>query len=106
MDTLRKIAHARSGDKGTHANIGVIARSEAAYTYLKINLTEDLLLKYFSPLGPSKIVRYEVPNLLAFNFVLHDILDGGGSQSLRLDAQGKSLGQALLELPMNLPKDL
>lgn len=103
---LRDIAHARSGDKGNHANIGVIAYNQAGYDYLKQELTEKKMEKFFSSLSPRQVIRYELPNLLAFNFILEGVLDGGGSRSLRIDAQGKALGQAVLEMPLQLPTDV
>lgn len=97
---LSDIAYARSGDKGAGANIGVIARSPEAYSFLQRYLTPARVEQYFAHLGPGRVARYELPNLLALNFVLPAILDGGGSLSLRVDAQGKALGQALLEMPI------
>jgi len=103
---LREIAYARSGDKGTDANIGVIAYTPEGYEFLKEHLTEDLIQEYFSSLGVKETVRYELPNLGALNFVLKGVLDGGGSRSLRIDAQGKTLGQALLEMPIQVPEKI
>jgi hypothetical protein len=99
---LRQIAYARSGDKGSGSNIGVIAYSEKGYQFLKKALTEERISTYFAPLEPSHVKRYELPNLLALNFVLSDVLAGGGSRSLRTDSQGKALGQALLEMPIEV----
>jgi hypothetical protein len=101
MRTLRDIARARSGDKGSSANIAVFAKSRRAYAMLRKRLTAAAVEKYFKPLGAGRVIRYEVPNLLAFNFVLPGVLAGGGSLSLRADAQGKTLGEAILE--MRLP---
>jgi hypothetical protein len=95
---LGDIAFARSGDKGSSANVAVFARSAKHYELLQKKLTAAVVQKYFKPLGVGKVVRYEVPNLEAFNFILPNILAGGGSRSLRIDAQGKTLGQAILEL--------
>lgn len=95
---LGTIAHARSGDKGSSANIGVIAYDEKDYDFLKKKLTAEKVEAYFKPLGVTETIRYELPNLLALNFVLKGILPGGGSRSLRIDAQGKALGQAILEM--------
>ena len=103
MTTLREIAFARSGDKGNAANVAVFARSSAAYDWLRLNLTADRVEEYFRPLGVGRVLRYEVPNLEALNFVLPHVLGGGGSRSLRIDAQGKTLGMALLEMPVELP---
>lgn len=102
MRKLRDIAYARSGDKGSSANVGVIAKTTEDYVFLKEHLTEECVQAYFLPLGVQKTVRYELPNLEAFNFVLYGILQGGGSRSLRVDSQGKALGQILLELDLNI----
>ena len=101
MIPLREIAFARSGDKGASANIAVFGRTPAAYGWLQVHLTESIVESYFKPLGVGKVVRYDVPNLHALNFVLTDVLAGGGSRSLRIDAQGKALGMALLELAVD-----
>jgi hypothetical protein len=95
---LGEIAFARSGDKGSSANIAVFAREPADYDLLRDQLTEAVVKKFFMPLGVRKVTRYEVPNLDAFNFVLDGVLGEGGSRSLRIAAQGKTLGQAMLEL--------
>jgi hypothetical protein len=100
---LSTIAHGRSGDKGNHANVAVIAYTPAGYAWLRQHLTADAVRDYFAPLGPSRVARYEAPNLLALNFVLHDILAGGASRSLRADTQGKSLALALLHMPIERP---
>lgn len=99
---LRRIAYARSGDKGSSANIGIIAYDKAGYLFLCDYLTGDKVEAYFKPLGVASVIRYELPNLMAFNFVLKDVLAGGGSRSLRIDSQGKTLGQALLQMPISL----
>lgn len=99
---LRDIAFARSGDKGRGANIGVIAYTDAGYRFLVRELTTERVAKYLAPLGSLNTVRYELPNLMALNFVLPLVLGGGGSRSLRIDAQGKALGQALLQMPMEI----
>jgi hypothetical protein len=104
--TLADIAHGRSGDKGNHANVAVIAYAPAGYAWLRENLTADRVRDYFAPLGPSRVVRYEAPNLLAVNFVLYDVLAGGASRSLRTDSQGKTLALALLQMPIERPTDL
>lgn len=98
--TLEKIAYARSGDKGSNANIGVIAYSDEGYEFLVKHLTAERVHQYFLKLGVTLTKRYELPNLMALNFVLYGVLDGGGSSSLRIDAQGKALGQALLQMPL------
>ena len=106
MIRLGDIAYARSGDKGAGANIGVIARTPPAFDLLRRMLTADLVAQFFRPLQPGTVRRYELPNLNALNFVLPTILAGGGSVSSRTDAQGKALGQAILELPLDVPDDL
>jgi hypothetical protein len=100
---LGEIAHARSGDKGAGANVGVIARTAAGFEHLRRHLTAEAVEAFFKPLGVGKVVRYELPNLRALNFMLPRILDGGGSVSSRIDAQGKALGQALLEMELPVP---
>ncbi|HXQ82155.1 MAG TPA: hypothetical protein VN775_12625 [Opitutaceae bacterium] len=104
MIPLREIAFARSGDKGSSANIAVFARTPAAYGWLRGHLTEAAVEAYFRPLGVGRVTRYDVPNLEAVNFVLTGVLAGGGSRSLRVDAQGKALGMALLELQVDYPE--
>src|SRR5262245_60146656 len=103
---LGEIAHGRSGDKGAAANVGVIAYTTVGYESLRANLTAARVEEFFKPMGVGKVIRYELANLLAFNFVLPNILDGGGSLNLRLDAQGKALGQALLEMELEIPEEL
>jgi hypothetical protein len=95
------MAHARSGDKGNRANVGVVAFDEACYAWLKEHLTVQVVADYFRPLGVGTVQRYELPNILAFNFVIDEALAGGASRSLRLDSQGKALGVALLELRLH-----
>lgn len=90
------LAHGRSGDKGNDANIALFAYTPEGYQQLLTALTEKKIAEIFAPLGVKGVKRYEVPNLLAINFVLQDVLDGGGSLSLRSDSQGKALAQALL----------
>jgi hypothetical protein len=103
---LRTIAHARSGDKGNHANVGVIARSDAAFEYLKKTLTESFVREFFAELSISKVERFELPGIRALNFLLHDALEGGASRSLRTDSQGKVLAIALLEAKLPLDESL
>ena len=97
---LSAIAHGRSGDKGNHANVAVLAYTEDGFAWLRERLTADVVRDYFRSLGPSRVVRYEAPNLLAFNFLLYDVLGGGASTSLRSDTQGKALALALLQMPL------
>ena len=102
---LSEIAHARSGDKGAGANIGVIAYTREGFELIRQKLTAEAVEKFFKPMRPGKVTRYELPNLLALNFVLSEILDGGGSVSLRIDAQGKALGQVILQMPIEMSDD-
>ena len=97
---LSDIAHGRSGDKGNHANVAVIANTASGFTWLRERLTAEVVRRWFQPFGPSRVVRYEAANLLAFNFVLYDVLAGGASRSLRSDTQGKTLALALLRMPL------
>jgi hypothetical protein len=106
MIRLREIAFARSGDKGNSANVAVFGRTPEAYAWIRQQLTAAAVEDYFRPLGVGAVVRYDVPNLEALNFVLPHILGGGGSRSLRIDAQGKTLGMALLEMPVEAPESL
>src|SRR4051812_43374537 len=97
---LSTIAHGRSGDKGNHANIAVIAYTPAGYAWLRANLTAEVVRQYFAPLQPSRVIRYEAANLSALNFMLLDVLAGGASRSLRSDTQGKTYALALLQRPV------
>ena len=103
---LSTIAHGRSGDKGNHANIAIIAYTPAGFAWLREHLTADVVAGYFENLGPSRVVRFDVPNLLAVNFLLHDVLAGGASRSLRVDTQGKTLALALLQMKIEEPANL
>jgi hypothetical protein len=102
---LRDIAHARSGDKGNHANIGVVACTPEAYRFLGQVLTETRVAEFFLPLRPRQVQRFELPGILAYNFLLLNVLGGAASQSLRIDSQGKVLSAALLELELPVPAD-
>jgi hypothetical protein len=104
--TLGCVAHARSGDKGNHANLGVIAYTGRGYEFLRDQLTAQRVAAYFAGLGATRVERYELPRLWALNFLLYDCLGGGASQSLRIDTQGKLLGTAILDLPLPEPADL
>src|SRR5205807_10041469 len=105
LPKLSAIAHGRSGDKGNHANVAVIAYAPAGFAWLREHLTAERVAAYFAPLGPSEVERFEAPNLLALNFLLRDVLAGGASRSLRSDTQGKTLALALLQMPVDLPAD-
>jgi hypothetical protein len=103
---LRDLAHARSGDKGDTCNIGVIARAPEIYPWLRQTLTEASVKRIFKGICHGAVERHEVPNLMALNFLLHQSLGGGGTVSLRLDAQGKTLSHALLAMEVKAPKAL
>lgn len=99
---LRDIAHGRSGDKGNAANIGIIAYDDKGYRLIKKHLTAKRVKKHFKGICFGKVERYELPNIRALNFVLHDTLGGGGTVSLKHDAQGKTLAAALLRLELKI----
>jgi hypothetical protein len=103
---LEDIAHARSGDKGDGSNVGLIAYTEAGFRLLQRLLTVERVKQHFSALCKGDVERFEVPNLKAINFILHDSLGGGGSESVKTDAQGKTHGQALLRMELDLPGDV
>ncbi len=103
---LSDMAHGRSGDKGNHANIAVLAYTPAGYDWLREQLTAEVVRDYFRELKPSRVERYEAANVLGLNFVLYDVLAGGASRSLRIDTQGKTLALALLQMPVERPPNL
>lgn len=103
---LGTIAYARSGDKGDHANIGVAARSPEAFTFLREVLSAKRVRAFFRDRVAGSVMRYELRNLLAFNFLLHNALGGGGTLSLRVDHQGKTLAQGLLTMELDVPDDV
>ena len=103
---LHEIAGARSGDKGKHSNVGLYFYKESIYKWAKKNITTDIVKKYFSEIVKGDVIRYELDNISALNFILKDSLGGGGSETLINDAQGKTHGQALLLLEVNIPKEL
>src|SRR4029450_1155559 len=105
MYRLSDIAHGRSGDKGDHANVAVLAYTPAGFAWLREHLTAERVAAYFGPLGPSKVERYEAANVLGLNFLLRDVLAGGASRSLRTDTQGKTFALALLQMPIELPAE-
>lgn len=103
---LSTIAHGRSGDKGNHANVAVIAYTRAGFDWLRKNLNAERVAEYFASLKPSRVERFEAANLLGLNFILYDALAGGASQSLRSDTQGKTYALALLQMPIDPPANL
>jgi hypothetical protein len=100
---LGTIAHGRSGDKGNHANVAVIAYTPAGYAWLREHLTSAVVQHYFASLSPARVERYEAGNVMGLNFMLYDVLAGGASRSLRIDTQGKALALALLQMPIDVP---
>ena len=103
---LMRIAHARSGDKGDTANIGLIGRSAACYVWIRENVAAELVKAWFEGIVSGEVHRYLVPNLWALNFLLEESLGGGGTVSLHIDAQGKTYGQALLRCRVPIPMAL
>ena len=101
-----RLCLARSGDKGDTANIGVIARSEAIFQWMVEHLTPAFVKRYFDDVCEGEVERFELPNLLAVNFLLHRSLGGGGTLSLMLDAQGKTYSQFLLAATVEVPEEL
>lgn len=101
---LVDIAHARSGDKGDTANVGVIALRPEWYPVLERQLTRDRVAQHFSEIITGDVERFELPNLSALNFLLHGALGGGGTLSLKTDAQGKVYSTALLRMVLDIPE--
>jgi hypothetical protein len=102
---LSRIAHTRSGDKGDTCNIGVIAWEDRYYPVLLREVTAARVKDHFGALVEGEVERYELPNLAALNFLLHRALGGGGTVSLRTDAQGKTFGAALLSLEIEIAEE-
>jgi len=100
---LLDLAHARSGDKGDTANVGVIARRPEHYPLLVRALTAERVAAHFAGMITGPVERFELPNLHALNFLLHGALGGGGTVSLKTDAQGKTLSTALLRMEIEVP---
>ena len=103
---LSTLAHGRSGDKGNHANIAVIAYTPTGFAWLQQHLTADVVRAYFAHLEPSRVERFEAANVNAVNFMLYDVLAGGASRSLRTDTQGKTLAVRLLMLEIEVPANV
>jgi hypothetical protein len=102
---LLSLAHARSGDKGDTANVGIIALKDEYYPLLVRELTASNVEKHFGPMVKGDVERFELPNLKALNFLLHGSLGGGGTLSLMTDAQGKTFSTALLRMSIDVPED-
>ena len=100
---LRQIAHARSGDKGDTANIGLIALKPEYYSVLVREVTAERVKQHFRGVCLGEVERFEIPNLHALNCLLHESLDGGGTLSLKADAQGKTYSSALLRMEIDVP---
>ena len=100
---LKDIAHGRSGDKGDAANIGIIAYDTKGYEILRGHLTTEKVKDHFKGICFGEVERYEMPNIRALNFLLHGTLGGGGTISLKHDAQGKTLAAALLRMEIEIP---
>ena len=99
---LTKLAHARSGDKGDTANVGVIALKDEIYPILVREVTREKVKEHFGEMVKGEVERFELPNLKALNFLLHESLGGGGTLSLMTDAQGKTFSTALLRMKIEL----
>lgn len=102
---LTQIAHARSGDKGDTANVGVIALKEEFYPFLVSEVTAEKVKEHFGEMVKGNVERFELPNLHALNFLLHESLGGGGTLSLMTDAQGKTFSTALLRMKIEIPDE-
>lgn len=102
---LSRIAYARSGDKGDGSNVGVVAFNQQGYELLCRQLTPDAVKQHFREICLGPVERFEAPNLLALNFILHDSLGGGGSESLKTDAQGKTHGLGMLFMEIEVPDE-
>src|SRR5207302_8380965 len=103
---LVRLAHARSGDKGDTANVGLIALKPQYYPVLAKQVTADRVQKHFTGICFGLVERFDLPNLHALNFLLHESLDGGGTLSLKADAQGKTYSAALLRMEIDVPDEL
>lgn len=102
---LTKLAHARSGDKGDTANVGLIALKDEFYPILVREVTAARVKEHFKGICRGDVERFELPNLGALNFLLHESLGGGGTLSLMTDAQGKTFSTALLRMEIEIPEN-
>lgn len=103
---LIEIAHGRSGDKGNASNVGIIARHPDVYPFLKEFLTAARVKEHMKNVCKGEVERFELPDIGALNFLLHDSLGGGGTVSLKLDAQGKTHSYQVLRMDVDVPSDL
>lgn len=103
---LIEIAHGRSGDKGNGSNVGIIARHPDIYPFLEENLTEERVKDHMKHICKGEVERFEIPNIGALNFILFESLGGGGTVSLKLDAQGKTHASTLLRMDIDVPEEL
>ncbi|MES1242076.1 MAG: hypothetical protein ABUT39_10690 [Acidobacteriota bacterium] len=103
---LYEVANARSGDKGDASNVGLIAKTPGLFEAIRGQATADRVAEHFRQVCRGGVERYEVPNLLALNFMLKDSLGGGGTESLKNDAQGKTHAQGLLQMEVEIPDEL
>ncbi len=103
---LIEIAHGRSGDKGNGSNVGIIARHPEIYPFLKKVLTEERVKEHMKHICKGKVERFEMENIGALNFILNESLGGGGTVSLKLDAQGKTHASTLLRMDLDVPDEL
>jgi hypothetical protein len=102
---LHDVANARSGDKGNRLNIALVCRDPAHYEAIARQVTAEVVARAFAARGPTGAVRYDLPKLAAFNFVLDNVLEGGVNSSLGLDGHGKSLSFVLLDIPVQIKTD-
>ena len=103
---LIKIAHGRSGVKGNGSNVGIIARHPDIYPFLKEKLTPEVIKEHMKHVCKGEVERYELPNIGALNFILNESLGGGGTVSLKLDAQGKTHASQVLRMDIDVPEEL
>jgi len=103
---LIEIAHGRSGDKGNGSNVGIIARHPDVYPFLKKELTAERVKDHMKHICKGEVERYEMENIGALNFILNESLGGGGTVSLKLDAQGKTHASTMLRMELDVPDDL
>ena len=103
---LGQIANTRSGDKGANSNVGIIFNNKKIYEWAKKEITSDVVKNHFKGIVRGRIIRYELDNILSMNFILEDSLGGGGSETLINDAQGKTHGQIMMMLKIDIPEHL